>query len=114
MAATLAQLGVEKARRRVVVLGAMKELGAQSQQLHAGLAGPLESAGVEIALLVGEEMAPLAEVLAGRLELQHVDDAVQAAERVAGLLRDGDVVLVKGSNSVGLSRLVTALSAEAV
>ncbi|MBO9574786.1 MAG: UDP-N-acetylmuramoyl-tripeptide--D-alanyl-D-alanine ligase [Sphingobium sp.] len=114
MAATLAQLGEEKAARRIAVLGAMKELGEQSAALHAGLAEPIRAAGVDLVLLVGEEMTPLADALARDVAVMHVDSARDAIERVGTLLRDGDVVLIKGSNSVGLSRVVTALSAETV
>lgn len=114
MAVTLAQLGEERARRRVVVLGAMKELGLLSATLHAGLAEPVRAAGVDLAILVGEEMAPLADALAGTLMVEQVASADAAIERVAGVLKDGDVVLVKGSNSVGLSRLVNVLRAETV
>jgi UDP-N-acetylmuramoyl-tripeptide--D-alanyl-D-alanine ligase len=110
MAATLAQLASEPAPRHLAVLGAMKELGEHGPALHAALAEPLVTAGVSRVWLVGEEMAPLADALAGRIRFTHdrsVDDAL------AGLradLRPGDTVLVKGSNSVGLSRLVAALA----
>ena len=114
MAATLAQLGEEPAGRRVAILGAMKELGAQSAALHAGLAEPVLAAGVERVLLVGEEMAPLADTLASKIETELVPDAIEAAGLAATMLKSGDVVLIKGSNSVGLSRLVTALSVETV
>jgi UDP-N-acetylmuramoyl-tripeptide--D-alanyl-D-alanine ligase len=114
MAATLAQLGEEPARRRIVVLGAMKELGMLSHSLHVGLADPVRNAGVDLAILVGQEMAPLAEALAGTLSVEQVKDAADAIEQIAGRLKDGDVVLVKGSNSVGLSKLVSVLGAETV
>jgi UDP-N-acetylmuramoyl-tripeptide--D-alanyl-D-alanine ligase len=114
MAATLAQLGEENSQRRIAILGAMKELGAQSVALHTGLADPILAAGVDEVLLVGEEMAPLAKALKSKVAVELVGDAVEAIDRVAAMLRDGDVVLVKGSNSVGLSRLVTSLSAEMV
>jgi UDP-N-acetylmuramoyl-tripeptide--D-alanyl-D-alanine ligase len=110
MAATLRQLGREKAQRRIAVLGAMKELGDQSASLHADLAGPIEQAGVDCAILVGNEMEPLAQRLEGKLALAHVADAQAAKEALAGEMRAGDVILVKGSNSVGLSRLVAALA----
>ena len=110
MAATLRQLGREKAQRRIAVLGAMKELGDQSAILHADLAGPIEQAGVDCAILVGNEMEPLAQRLEGKLALAHVADAQAAKEALAGEMRAGDVILVKGSNSVGLSRLVAALA----
>lgn len=114
MAATLAQLGEEPARRRVAILGVMKELGASSAAFHAALSEPLRAANVDQVLLVGEEMAPLADALAGSVPMELATDVQAATDRVAGMLKDGDVVLVKGSNSVGLSRLVAALSAETV
>ncbi|MBP6031055.1 MAG: UDP-N-acetylmuramoyl-tripeptide--D-alanyl-D-alanine ligase [Sphingobium sp.] len=109
MAATIRQLGREQAQRRMVVLGAMKELGDQTSALHAGLAEPIEQAAVDYALLVGEEMAPLAARLEGRLALAHVADTEAALAAVHDTMRAGDAILVKGSNSVGLSRLVAAL-----
>lgn len=109
MAATLGQLGREQSARRIAVLGAMKELGDQGASLHAGLAEPIEQAGVECAILVGAEMDPLERRLEGRLALAHVADADEATVTLRQMMRAGDAILVKGSNSVGLSRLVAAL-----
>ena len=111
MAATLAVLGQEPGRR-VAILGEMRELGRDSERYHAGLAAPLEAARVETALLVGEAMAPLARALEGRARIVHVAMAADAIVAAADLLREGDAVLVKGSNGVGLSRLVAALGGQ--
>ncbi len=110
MRATLAVLAATPATRRLAVLGEMRELGDQSAEFHAGLAGPIADAGVEALLLVGEGMAPLARALEGRVELVHVPDAAAARERIETMLRPGDAVLIKGSNGVGLSRVVAALA----
>jgi UDP-N-acetylmuramoyl-tripeptide--D-alanyl-D-alanine ligase len=110
MAATIDQLGTESADRKVAILGAMKELGAGGEAWHAGLAAPLVAAGVQFALLVGEEMAPLAKALEGRIDFEHVPAHSAAVGRLGDLIRPGDAVLVKGSNSVGLSHVVTALT----
>jgi UDP-N-acetylmuramoyl-tripeptide--D-alanyl-D-alanine ligase len=110
MEATIGQLGREEATRRIVVLGAMKELGEQSDALHAALATPIDEAGISDVLLVGEEMEPLARALEGRVALRHVADAQAAIETLRPLLRAGDAVLVKGSNSIGLSRVVAAIA----
>lgn len=110
MAATIGQLGTESGDRRVAILGAMRELGPDSDAYHAGLAAPLVSAGVQFALLVGAEMAPLAKALEGRIEFEHVADHSAATARLNELIRPGDAVLVKGSNSVGLSHVVAALT----
>jgi UDP-N-acetylmuramoyl-tripeptide--D-alanyl-D-alanine ligase len=114
MAATLAQLGEERGGRRIAVLGAMKELGHLSESLHAGLAPAVKAAGVGLAVLVGEEMAPLADALAGAVPVERMKDVRDVLEFLPNRLTDGDVVLVKGSNSVGLSRLVDALTANGV
>jgi len=111
ISATLKQLGRENAARRVAVLGAMKELGSSSEALHAGLAEPIEQAHVDFAILVGDEMAPLADRLAGKVALEHVADAGAATRILKERIQADDAILVKGSNSVGLSRVVAALSA---
>ncbi len=115
MRATLAQLGATPASRRIAVLGAMKELGDFGPAFHAGLADALGTAQADFALLVGEEMLALAQELGkganGQLgkairfaHCDTVEDAVAALDEFG--LAGGDAVLVKGSNSVGLSRLV--------
>ncbi|HEX4695861.1 UDP-N-acetylmuramoyl-tripeptide--D-alanyl-D-alanine ligase [Sphingomonas sp.] len=109
MRATLEVLGAQEASRRVAVLGEMRELGDKSADHHAGLAGPIRHANVELALLVGEAMKPLAEALEGQVEIVHVPDAAAARDRLGAVLRAGDAVLIKGSNGVGLSALVAAL-----
>lgn len=114
VAATLVQLGREGSGRKIAVIGAMKELGTHSARLHAGLAEPIVAAGVDVVLLVGAETAPLGEALKGCVDLHEVANAVGAAALLPRLLQNGDVVLVKGSNSVGLSRLIAELSAEHV
>lgn len=120
MRATLAQLGHTPASRRIAVLGAMKELGDFSPGFHAALAEPLIAANVDFAVLVGEEMIPLARelgkglatALGKPLRFVHCDnagEAIAALEEFA--LAGGDAVLVKGSNSVGLGRVVAHLGA---
>lgn len=113
MAATLKQLGREQAERRIAVLGGMRELGDRSQELHAGLVEPLAAGQVDYAILVGEEMQPLAEALAqtqqGVIAFDHVPDAARATDLIQTEMRAGDAILVKGSNGIGLSRLVAAL-----
>ena len=133
MRVTLASLGATRAHRRIAVLGAMKELGADSDRYHAELAEPIRAAGVTQVILVGEEMAPLAAALdalapsasgkskagglAAPIDVSHVNDARTVIARLgretikAGFLQGGDAVLVKGSNSVGLGALVRALTA---
>ncbi len=98
-----------RAGRRLALLGAMRELGSLSDQFHAELAPHVVDAGVSAIILVGNEMKPLAAALARRLEVYHVNDAAAAELEVTKLLGSDDVLLVKGSNSIKLGDVVTAL-----
>jgi len=113
MAATIKMLGEEKAERRIAVLGEMRELGAGSPAYHADLAGPLHEAKVDFALLVGPEMTALANALEGRIDFAHVPDAGAALDSIETLIAPGDAILIKGSNAIGLSRLVEHLRSRA-
>jgi UDP-N-acetylmuramoyl-tripeptide--D-alanyl-D-alanine ligase len=113
MAATLRVLGEEQAERRIAVLGEMRELGTKSPLYHAGLAVPLVEAGVDYALLVGPEMAALANALEGRVDFAHVADADAALALLDRAMRPGDAVLIKGSNAIGLARLVEHVASSA-
>ncbi len=112
MAATLAELG-KFPGRKIAVLGTMKELGHKSAEYHAALAAPLAGAKVDFAILVGEEMQILARKLKagveGPREFAHCADAKEALAVLKSNLREEDTILVKGSNSMGLSAIVNAL-----
>lgn len=114
MAATLKLLGEETAERKIAVLGEMRELGTQSPIYHARLIEPLLAAGVDFALLVGGEMSPLANELEGRIEFAHVPDAAAARDLLDRRIEAGDAVLIKGSNAIGLARVVEHLASGAL
>ena len=107
MAATLKSLGVERdVERRIAVLGPMRELGEHSAALHAGLAPAVRDANVDRLILIGDEMRPLAEKVVGRVSLDLVSSVDEATDELTRIVRPGDAVLVKASNSVGLAKLV--------
>ena len=93
-------------KRRIAVLGPMRELGIHSDSLHAGLAPAIVAAHVDRLILIGEEMRPLAEQVVGKVSLDLVDSVDDAIAGLLAKLHAGDAVLVKASNSVGLAKLV--------
>jgi UDP-N-acetylmuramoyl-tripeptide--D-alanyl-D-alanine ligase len=107
MAATLASLGSEPVEgRRIAVLGPMRELGPDAEAMHAALARPVREANVDRLVLVGEEMQALANALGGTIETVIAANVEEATRLLQAILRPGDAVLVKASNSVGLAALV--------
>lgn len=110
MAATLKSLGSESGvERRIAVLGPMRELGFHSEELHAGLAEPVLQAKIDELVLVGEDMLPLDKAIDGKVHVIRAGSPEEAADAVERLLRPGDAVLVKASNSIGLSRIIDRL-----
>ncbi|MBD2842501.1 UDP-N-acetylmuramoyl-tripeptide--D-alanyl-D-alanine ligase [Erythrobacter rubeus] len=116
MRATLRQLGQTPAHRRVAVLGTMGELGDFSARFHRQLAEPLADAKIDHAILVGDEMRHLAAELGKAAadplgfapSFAHCEDSAQAIAQLEQFgLTHGDAVLVKGSNFLGLGKLVT-------
>jgi UDP-N-acetylmuramoyl-tripeptide--D-alanyl-D-alanine ligase len=111
MAATLKALGEERdAKRRIAVLGPMRELGEHSAELHASLAPDVIGARVDHLILVGEEMRPLEQALGGEVSIRRASGVDDATEMLAQLIRRGDAVLVKASNSIGLAKLVERMA----
>ena len=101
-----------KPGRRIAVLGDMFELGKDEIDMHAALSKPLEEADVARVIVTGECMRALKGALPRAMRGAWVRDWEAALEALKQELEDGDVVLVKGSNGVGLGKLVAALKEE--
>ncbi|HEY8594008.1 MAG TPA: UDP-N-acetylmuramoyl-tripeptide--D-alanyl-D-alanine ligase [Devosiaceae bacterium] len=97
--------------RRVLVLGAMRELGEFARRFHAELEKPVLAARPDAVFLVGDDMAALAAALAGQVEMHHFETVDEASSEVLNGLAQGDLVMVKGSLSVGLGGLVKSIRA---
>jgi UDP-N-acetylmuramoyl-tripeptide--D-alanyl-D-alanine ligase len=94
--------------RRVAVLGDMLELGPDAPRFHAEI-GAHADQRADVLVTVG----PLSEAMAPPFhgEYHHAADAAEASELVRQLLHDGDFVLVKASNGVGLRQVCETLTA---
>lgn len=97
--------------RRVAVLGDMLELGTVSDQMHRDLGRRLAELPLDLAILVGPQsrLTLEAALSAGMAKdkLRHFSSAEEAAIALPELLRQGDIVYLKGSRGIGLEALVT-------
>jgi len=96
--------------RRVAVLGEMLELGQTSSDLHHMVGREAASAADVVVAVGGTHAIELVRAVNGA-EAHYAATAREALELVRGLLRPGDVVLVKGSRGIGLDVLVDGLLA---
>lgn len=94
--------------RRVVVLADMLELGAQASGAHAEMGEHLARIeGIDLSVLVGPHSRRAFEALGPGAGAVHFPEASEPAmSAIAGLLRPGDRVLLKGSRRNALERIV--------
>lgn len=95
--------------RRIAVLGDMLELGAHSEIMHAGLAGPLEARGIDLVFTAGIMMAKLDAALPDAMRGGHAASAKALTPILVAAVRAGDVVAVKGSLGSQMNQAVEAL-----
>jgi len=100
-----------EARRRIAVLGSMKELGATSEQLHREVGREVATSDLALLVGVGSGGAWIVEGAEGELSCKEAKDAEGAAVILEGQLQVGDVVLLKASRSEALERILPHLDA---
>jgi UDP-N-acetylmuramoyl-tripeptide--D-alanyl-D-alanine ligase len=111
LAAVAPQDGVGRlaAGRRIAILGDMLELGPTERALHAALASDPSMDTVSLVHCVGPRMHALHAALPLARRGEWHPTAEDLAARVHHLIDAGDVVLVKGSKSSYVSRVVDAI-----
>jgi UDP-N-acetylmuramoyl-tripeptide--D-alanyl-D-alanine ligase len=110
MRAALAVLAAQKGMRRVAVMGDMLELGDEGAAMHAALAADAAE-NADIVFTCGPQMAALHEALPAAKRGAHAVDSAALAPVLAGALRAGDAVLVKGSLGSRMAVVVRAIKA---
>jgi len=103
--------------RRIAVLGEMLELGDTSTTLHEECGRTAAAARLSHLIAVGGEPAralAAAAVSAGMQAsaVSYVKSSEEAAASAAGIVRPGDLVLVKGSRGIRMERVVARLVAQ--
>ncbi len=109
-------------KRKIAVLGDMKELGSYSEQAHravgdfaARVADILFCVGPHAKFIADEARAKGPEYKGKNFEAFRVEvfgDSLSAARALEPILQEGDLVLVKGSQSMRMERVVEEIMAE--
>lgn len=112
----LGSLSLVPAKRRIAVLGDMLELGRYSAEEHERI-GKLAAKHADLVIGVGPRSKKLSEaalsIHKNKNRAHHFDDAYAAAGYLSGMIEAGDVILIKGSQSIRVERVVEALLADA-
>jgi UDP-N-acetylmuramoyl-tripeptide--D-alanyl-D-alanine ligase len=108
---TAAQLSVKG--RRIAALGRMGELGKESAASHRRVGKTVAELEFDFLVTVGEEARLIAEAArsAGLKSIQQSETHQQAIDALLNYLEPGDLLLVKGSLSSAMDRVVHGLEA---
>ena len=112
-ASVLAAWGVLQetpAKRRVLILGDMLELGGRAEQLHRQLGESIADGPADLLIGVGSLGGVVAEgAAASGVATETFGSTEAAAAGAVELIAPGDAVLVKGSRAMGLERVVESI-----
>jgi UDP-N-acetylmuramoyl-tripeptide--D-alanyl-D-alanine ligase len=104
MRAALEHLAASPAERRLAVLGTMAELGEGSERYHRDIGERMAQLGIDVLVTVGDGALSYADGFDG--EVHSVATPEEAADVLEEAAAPGDRVLIKGSRSVGLERVL--------
>lgn len=110
MMRTIAEAG-DGRKRRIVIAGEMLELGPDSARLHRESGREMARLGADLLWGVrglAKEIVTGAKE-AGLTSTRFFESADDAATAIVGELREGDLVLVKGSRGVATDKIVSAI-----
>lgn len=110
MVQTITESGT-RSLRRIVIAGEMLELGPEEASLHREAGGEIARANIDVLWGV---RGLAAEIVAGARDAGLKDtrffvDSVEAAHAIVAEIREGDLILIKGSRGVATEKIVSAI-----
>lgn len=94
-------------KRKVAILADMLELGDYSQQLHEEVGSYVASKGIDILVCVGKEAKYIYQKARESMkDVYYFESNQEVIDRLDELLKEDDVILVKGSHSMNLKEVV--------
>lgn len=106
---------IKGVRRRIAVLGDMLELGQYSVTEHERL-GEVAAKSADVLITVGVRARGIAAgALRGGMSEKNIfqyDDIARAGNELEAMLQAGDIVLIKGSESIRMERIIEEIMAD--
>lgn len=93
--------------KKIVILGAMRELGDITEQAHISLKNDIIAGHYDMIYLIGKEMSSLYDALGEDQPTILAEELIDILDEIVAETTAGSIVMLKGSNSVKLWQLVT-------
>jgi UDP-N-acetylmuramoyl-tripeptide--D-alanyl-D-alanine ligase len=110
MLAAVQMLKATPGTRHIAVLGTMKELGEHAAQLHRQVGKKAQELNLDLLMVLADETATQAMIEgAAGIQTECFSDRPTLTSKLKQVIRPGDRILCKASNSVGLNQVVEEL-----
>jgi UDP-N-acetylmuramoyl-tripeptide--D-alanyl-D-alanine ligase len=109
-------LRIRTGGRAVAVLGDMHELDEFSEKAHRNIGTLVSALGLDVFVAVGDMMGLAAEeAVKSRIgkagpEVYTFNNINDVRTRIMGILKKGDTVLIKGSRSAGMEKIIESIT----
>jgi UDP-N-acetylmuramoyl-tripeptide--D-alanyl-D-alanine ligase len=101
-----------KVKRKVAIIGDMRELGEFSKKAHKEI-GELAGQTFDVLIAVGPESKVYIDAAMkhrfAKKNVVHVQKVEEVLPQLRDVIKERDLVLIKASHSIGLSKAVAAL-----
>ena len=98
-----------KARRKICVIGDMLELGKTSSQLHLKILKVLIKVNPYSVITIGKFTKTIHENLPKKIKAFHFNNCQNVYNKLTNITEDGDLIMIKGSNSTKLHQICDKL-----
>ncbi len=114
--AALETLGQISAPRKVAVLGDMLELGIETEKNHRSIGEKISKEKIDIFFAAGARMkfaaAELEKYNFSKENIFAFENPAEAGKKLKEIIREGDLILVKGSQGMRMEKVVEEIMAE--
>ncbi len=93
-------------KKKIAIIGDMLELGDNSIKFHKDLIPAILDSGANRVFLVGNNTQYIYQSLPNEIEKIHFDNVDLLIENLSKLLKGNELILIKGSNSTQLSKII--------
>ena len=100
--------------KKIVILGDMLELGAKSLELHQGFKRQIETSQINVLFTTGQYMKDLYKIIDNDFKKYHDDNLDSLVIKLKALIEKDDLVLIKGSNSMNLKKIIKNIMNEEI
>lgn len=110
------KIHIKKGARKLAILGDMLELGGYSEQGHKEVGGYLVKKGINKLITVGERSRDIGrgaeDVGMKKDDIFNFDNSDETRKFVEDRIREGDLILVKGSQGMRMEKIVKEIMAD--